>query len=95
MLTPRPGAKEANIATLQTSCHALHPLVLARIHRDAAHLQALGPRAVAEALIEIATSRHDPAEMLDLLSRYSRISRTQLALAGANRPLPRQLMVVP
>ena len=73
----------------------LHPLALARIHRDAAYLQALGPRAVAEALAELATGPHGAAAVLDLLGRYSRLSRAQIALAGADRPLPRHLAVVP
>jgi hypothetical protein len=80
---------------LQDAGGGLHPLALARIHRDAAHLQALGPRAVAEAMIELAAGRHGPAEVLDLLARYSRISRAQIALAGADRPMPRHIALVP
>lgn len=74
---------------------ALHPLVLARIHRHAAHLQALGPRAVAEALTEFAKGLHGPAEVLGVLGRYGRLTPAQIAAAGADRPLPRQLVAVP
>ena len=73
----------------------LHPLVLARINRAAVHLQALGPRAVAEALTELAKGQHGPAEVLDMLGRYGRISRAQIAAAGGDRPMPRQLVEVP
>lgn len=73
----------------------IHPLALARIHRHAAHLHGLGPRAVAEALAELATDPLVAEAVLGLLARYSRLSREQIAWAGADRPLPRQLTVVP
>ena len=73
----------------------LHPLALVRIHRHAAHLHGLGPRDVAEALVELAAGPLGAEAVLVLLSRYSRISRAQVALAGADRPMPRRLAVVP
>ena len=72
----------------------LHPFDLVRIHRGAAHLHDLGSRALAEALVELAEP-DGAAAVLDLLDRYNRLTPAMIRAAEADRPRPRQLVVVP
>lgn len=73
----------------------LHPLELARIHSEATRMYVLGPRVVAEAMAELAAGPRGPSAVLTVLIRYNRLTQTQIALAGGDRSLPRQLMEVP
>jgi hypothetical protein len=68
---------------------------LLRIHRRAAYLHALGPRAVAEFLAELAGGPEGPTRVLALLDRYGRLTREMILAAGADRPLLPQLRAVP
>jgi hypothetical protein len=76
-------------------CSPVSPAEADRIHRGAKHLQRLGPRAVAELLLELAAKPCGPAPVLEALDGYRRLSRHQIIMAGAERPLRRRLVAVP
>ncbi len=61
------------------------PAIRSRIEAGALHLHALGPRAVAELLLELAP----PEQVLDRLDRYRRISPGLLRAIGGDRFPPR------
>lgn len=65
------------------------PLDQMRFYRGAAHLHALGPRAVAELLMELAQSTGDAARILDHLARYRRLTPAVVRAAGGDRCPPR------
>lgn len=66
-----------------------------RLQRGAEHLCALGPRAVAELLAELARDPGDLAHTLALLDRWREgLSPELLRAAGGDRFAPRPLRVV-
>ena len=62
-----------------------------RFYRGAAHLHALGRRAVAELLMELPQSTGDTARILDHLARYRRLTPAMVRAAGGDRCPPRPM----
>ena len=72
------------------------PLDRLRLQRGAAHLHALGPRAVAELLAEVAQSIGGTPSILDRLQEYERrLSPAMVSVAGGDRFPPRPVRAVP
>lgn len=72
------------------------PLDRQRLHRGAAHLHTLGPRAVAEFLAEMAQRIGGAPCILDQLAEYERrMNPDFIRVAGAHRFPPRPLRAVP
>lgn len=69
------------------------PLDRLRLQRGAAQLHALGPRAVAELLAELARDIGAPF-ILDRLAAYGRLTPGMMAAAGANHAPPRPMRAV-
>lgn len=65
------------------------------IRHGAGHLHTLGPRAVEEAMLELAAGSNGPAPVKAVLTRYGRLNRAQIVAAGAYRPLRPRLVVLP
>lgn len=68
-------------------------LAALRIERGAAHLHRLGPRAVAECLIEVGGG--DMAALLECLGRFQQLDPDMLRLVGGDRFPRRPLLRVP
>lgn len=66
-----------------------------RLQRGAAHLHTLGPRAVAELLMEVARTTRDVACILTPLEEYGRRLTPRLIQAVGGTNFPRRLRVVP
>ena len=61
------------------------PLDTLRLQRGVQHLHALGPRAVAELLGEVAESAGCAVCILDHLARYERLTPAMVRTAGGDR----------
>jgi len=72
-----------------------HPLDVLRVQRGAAHLHALGPRATAELLLDLARRIGGMPALLGLLAEYQRLSPETVRLAGGDRCPSRPLSAVP
>jgi hypothetical protein len=70
-------------------------LDLLRIHRLAAHLHRLGARPTGELLTELAAGPIGPVPVLATLERYRLLTPQQVVAAGADRMVPRHLVLVP
>ena len=66
-----------------------------RLKRDAAHLQRLGPRSVAECLLQIGRETGDLDVILRVLADYRRLTAQMVSAVGADRFPPRPLHAVP
>lgn len=69
-------------------------LDLIRFERSMACIHGLGSRTTAEYAAAVAR-RTNPVVALALAEEFVRLSRAQIVAAGADRPLPRQLVEVP
>lgn len=67
------------------------PLDRLRFDRGAVHLYGLGPRAVAELLVEVAENAGCAQCILHQLARYERLTPGMVRAAGADRFPPRPL----
>ena len=65
-----------------------------RLQRGAAHLHALGPRATAEFLAEIAGKIGAEGAIQSLLVEYQRLTPEMIRAVGADRFPPRPLRLV-
>lgn len=74
---------------------ALDPSAALRLQRDVEHLHCLGPRAVAEALAEIAARYGCTDGILTVLAEYRRLNFEMMRAAGGDRFPLRPLRVVP
>ena len=73
----------------------LHPIDRLHLQRGAEHLHALGPRATAELLAEVADKIGGLPAILSTLDEYQRFSPRLLRLTGGDRFPPRPLYLVP
>jgi hypothetical protein len=74
----------------------IQPLDRARLERGLEHLDRLGARARTEFWIEFAEKIGGMPAMLRLLAEYEqRLTPAMIKAVGADRPLRRQLSVVP
>ena len=79
----------------QTAAFLIAHMDRLRLERSARHIHRLGPRAVAEVLVELA-GRTDAATVLAVVRSYEPLSLAMLAAAGGDRFPPRPLrQVVP
>lgn len=69
-------------------------LDLIRFERSMACIHGLGSRTTAEYAAEVARQTN-PRVALAVAEEFARLSRAQIAAAGADRPLPRSLVVLP
>jgi hypothetical protein len=72
----------------------LHPVDRLHLQRGAEHLHALGARATAELLAEVAAKIGGLPAILSTLDEYRRFSPRLLRLAGGHRFPPRPLHLV-
>ena len=61
------------------------PVYRMRVEHGARHLHTLGPRVIAELLIEVARRSNAVATLLDVLDDYSRLTPEIVRAAGADR----------
>jgi hypothetical protein len=66
-----------------------------RLERGARHLHSLGPRALAEFLVEVALRSGDGSAISILLGDYEGLTPEMVALAGVGHLAPRLLREVP
>ena len=75
---------------------ALDPFTALRLQRGAEHLHALGPRATAELLAEVAQRTGGMPCVLELLAAFEeRLTPAMIRAAGADRFPARRLHAVP
>ena len=71
------------------------PVERMRLDDGAAHLHALGARAVAELLVALTARVGGGAALVELLDEYRRISPAMVRTAGGDRVPPRKPRSVP
>jgi hypothetical protein len=82
----RPGQEAASISK-NSSSNSNHTLRAPRVQILAAHLHALGPRALHEFIVELITAHG--TGIIDRLEAYRRIDPTILCALGGDRFPPR------
>ena len=89
------GANEPQAARASIEAHRARLRFRLRLDRAGRHLHHLGPRAVVEALADLADRTNDPGLVLAAVAAYERLTPAMMAAADGYRMPPRPLRQVP
>ena len=89
------GANDPRADRTNIEAHRARLRFRLRLDRAGRHLHTLGPRAVVEALADLAERAGDPELVLSAVVAYERLTPAMMAVADGYRMTPRPLRQVP
>ena len=88
------GANDPRADRTNIEAHRARLRFRLRLDRAGRHLHTLGPRAVVEALVDLADHTNDPGLVLATVAAYERLTPPMIRASGADRMPPRPLRQV-